>query len=107
MRGLFAHLALRWRAQGLITTAEAKALLRTMRAHRHALISGDATPMVPRLITRRFRPTLLFAVFRVSVEQSGVFVLGLFAVPAAIVIGIYRLLANVARWAAPHLSNYF
>lgn len=106
MRGLFAHLALRWRAQGSITAPEAKALLRTMRAHRHALASGDATPVVPRLITKRLRPILLWAVFRVSVEQPGVFVLGLFAVPSALAIGVYRLLANVAQWAAPHLSNY-
>jgi hypothetical protein len=33
--------------------------------------------------------------------------LGLFAVPSALAIGVYRLLANLAQWAAPHLSNYF
>lgn len=107
MRGLFAHLAVRWRAQGSITGPEAKALLRTMRSHRQALISGGEIPTVPRLITRRLRPTVLWALFRVSVETPGIFVMGMFAIPCAVAIGFYRAIERLAQWLAPHVSQVF
>ena len=107
MRGLFAHIAVRWRAQGSITGPEAKALLRTMRTHRQALISGSEIPAVPRLITRRLRPTVLWALFRVSVETPGIFVMGLVAIPTALAIGVFRAAERLAHWLAPHVSQIF
>jgi hypothetical protein len=104
MRGLFHRTALRWRRSGSLSTAEARALVRTMRGHRHAVLHGDEVPMVPKLITRRVRSVVLWSLFRVSIETPGLFVLGVLCIPVAFSIALYQLLAALAAWLSPHLS---
>jgi hypothetical protein len=103
MRGLFHWIALRWCCSGSLSAAETKALVRTMRSHRRAVVQAAETPMVPKLITRRIRPVLLWSVFRLSVETPGLFVLGVLCIPVAVSIAIYQILADLAAWLSPHL----
>ena len=52
-------------------------------------------------------PTVLWALFRVSVETPGIFVMGLVAIPTALAIGVFRAVERVAHWLAPHVSQVF
>lgn len=86
MRSVFERWALRRHLQGDMDRRTLFALVRTMRGHRAAVLSGDAWPMVPRVVNRHWRLAVMWSLFRLSVEQPVVFTWSLVAMPIGVVM---------------------
>lgn len=73
---------------------------RTVLLHAHALATGQASPELPRRVTKSLRMTFYFAAWRFSVQHTVLFVLGSLCMLPALPI----LLWTLGRWVSRTMS---
>ncbi len=92
--GLFDAWALRSMYAGTLSRRDVVVLIRTMRAHRDAFDAGGEFPIPARRITRSWRLTTMYAMWRFSFEQPALFVFGGLCLLPAIPLFVWTL----SRW---------